>query len=284
MLIKDLQDTMTTRWYADTIGGDAPPAGTGGPARGGATRIRYYEAIQTCLTTIVVDPSGCDRPSNAELRDAVVAEVGRRSTSTLYLLFRPDAANSMHSVHDPALRASQGCQDVVDNLIAEAKVWTCWPYRAGWLQSLVTEESPSREFAAETLVLVLADWAANNHLLAAELSYAPPVSAIEDLQTICARQVDTVAITEILSKVLVAAVDPDGLEPAAVLSGIHQDLLSLVAPAVSHVDQVVIDLDEALGAVEYLLADMPDADRADLASEIGPRLSYVLKLLLGRDQ
>lgn len=284
-LTKDLQNTNTAQWYDVALGSRSPESGTGTGTvpRGSATRTRYLEAIQTCLSALVMGPDGSDRASNAELRDAVVAEVGRRSTSTLYLLFRPESTNSLLGCHGADMRASQGCQDIVDYVIAEAKVWTHWPYRQGWLESLAAHEAPGRQFAAETLIRVLAGWAASNQLLAAELFYAPPVSAIEDLQIVCGRNADAATVTEILSRVLILAVDPTSPSPAAVLDSVHQDLMNLIFEQVTHVDRVVVDLGEALAAVEYLLPGMSDIDREELASEIGPQLAYVLKLL-GREQ
>lgn len=277
-LTRDLHGTVTVRWYAATLGDDHPDEGTHSV---GATRIRYYEAIQKCLETIVTEPGGSDRISNAGLREAVVAEVGRRSSSTLYLLFRSEAPQSMLGHHDSDLLASQGCQDVVDNLISEAKVWTYWPHREGWLQSLMNGDAQGRMFVAETLVRVLADWAMTNRLLAEELNYAPPTAAIEDLRIVCGRTAGTEAVTELLARVLAQALDPMSSSPSAVVDSVHRDLLALTAGQVAHAERVVLDLNEALAAVDYLVVGMPDVEKQELAAEIVPQLDYLRKKLGG---
>jgi hypothetical protein len=165
-------------------------------------------------------------------RAAVVAAAGHGATSTLYHLVGPTAGSSLLvqlAVDARDVRATQPYRDVVGNLTAEAKVWSFWHRRAGWLDELEHAEQPDRVAAAESLVGVLAGWAAAEPRLAAVVRHEPPVAAVEDLCVVGRGRFPAVTAHDLLTRVVALALEPGGTSTGGVLDAVHGDLVPLFA-------------------------------------------------------
>src|SRR5262249_27054936 len=113
-------------------------------------------------------------------RTDVVHFLGGSSQSTFYYNFGRKGPAALVSVLGEDLQPIATTGEAFDNHLAEVRVASYWSYRTGWLDALRDTSDNDRTFAAETLVLCVARWAAENPALTA-LSEAPPIAAVEDL-------------------------------------------------------------------------------------------------------
>jgi len=171
----DLDNTVAARWRARLIG--VRPDDEKSHWR---TKTAYYAAVgQLC----VADPG---RPMTWQTIVAAVRPRGSRST--FYDVAGPHAKHPLTgdllAADTPDANQLALCYqrpNAVEQLIDEAKVWSYWPYREGWLDQYRRAPELTGATAAATLVAVVAEWARRNPRLAASLDHAPPMCAVEDL-------------------------------------------------------------------------------------------------------
>ena len=167
----------------------------------------------------------------------------------------------------------------MEGVAVEAKVVSFWPCRQAWVQELDGLGRDDRRFAAETLIRVLAEWAATDRPMAAMLSAAPPLCAVEDLRLICPETPSVRTATSLLTKVVELAQSPRGLSPLGTLNVVRDELLMVGFAQVPPVDELLDELTETLAAVEYLLPRLSADDRDQVADQLEPQLRDVLALL-----
>lgn len=226
-LIEDLRNSDVCRWYTSTAEARADEQDHGRLAGNWATRLRYYQAFISCLPApdrSAPDPSAPDQ----DLRGAVMSAAGAQSSSTLYTLTGPKSRTAMLSRVDGTLTAGLAAgRGVVARLAAEVKVWSHWPYRAGWLAELGESEPHGKQLAAATLVRVLAVWAHDNQALAASCQNDPPMSAAEDLVIIAAGLASPARARDLLAKVIELGRGELGAQPREVFEAVSGDLMAL---------------------------------------------------------
>jgi hypothetical protein len=311
-LTAELEETAVARWYrAARFRGD-PPARreTGGMVQrlNWQTRTRYYETLVELL-----DATGGSTEGLA--RDELAAAAGQRRPSTLYYLVSPKSAGSLAGAlltsSPRRLYERQRGERVIDLLTTEAKVWSYWPHREGWLAALDDLAVTDRWLAAASLVRVLADWATCTQSLATTAAFAPPVAAVEDLLTLT----DTgraappagyalvpaqpgapavapaagpgsghgdplvAAVTALLTTVVRMSLGSSGIGPGLVLGAVHSGLASLVALDRAAPEKVTAEAADVLTQLEHLVPRLSPDERGRMADELDPRLRAVLALL-----
>ncbi|MGC5321169.1 hypothetical protein ACPXB5_20800 [Micromonospora arida] len=266
-LTQKLSNTKTAQWYAAQLG----------PGRPGRRRT-YVHALHTAVN---------ESPTATLSRDAIVAAVGGRTSSTLYSLVGQSSRASLLNQHGDDLRRTQRYGEVVDGLVIETKVWSHWRFREGWLDELVRLDSEDSKLAAETLIRVLVTWATRNPHLAVMLECAPPLSAVEDLLVICggnARLAEQVAA--VLTQVVTLALDPAEPSSSAVLDMVRDKLNELLAgprPPVELALELADRVTEALADLEYHLPALSPEQRRNMHDEVRPQLITLLRSLEEHD-
>ncbi|MDI1462845.1 hypothetical protein QEZ54_17860 [Catellatospora sp. KI3] len=261
-LTHELASTSTANWYTKQL---AP----------GRTRALHIRALAVHIATTGLVPLH---------RDEVLASVSLPQ-STLYHQFGPSADTSLlHACRDDIGRSQQpGPFQIGMGLVAEAKVWSYWPFRQGWLFELSRTNHHDRRLAAETLVRVTASWAQGHPALATALGAAPPIAVIEDLLVICADDSLVPRITSLLGEVVRRAVDPLGLSALAVLNGVRGELFALLdGEAIDSTPSVAALINESLAHLACRLGDMPEDERDRLQHQLSPQLRLLLDLLGAR--
>jgi hypothetical protein len=284
-LTGELDDTAVARWYrAARFRTDGARTGAGPKAQrlNWQTRTRYYETL--------VEELAATGGDSAEVgRDALAAKAGQRRPSTLYYLVSPTSPGSLAGVLLSAtphrLYEKRRGTRVLDLLVLEAKVWSYWPHREGWVEALDDLGVTDRWLAAAGLVRVVADWAACFRDLATAGGFAPPAAAVEDLLMLVdaadpagarTRDDQLAEVTEILTTVVRTALGTGGIGPAFVLGVVHRRLAALVAAPRAAPDQLTTELADLLTQLEHLLPTLPDDDRLRMADELAPRLRSIL--------
>jgi hypothetical protein len=295
--IQGLYGTGAARWYARSRGQSRPPAPGEDPVFGAtraetpgdveakrswATRRRYYDALLAVLAEVTAS-AGDDEVSRVRVsREALVSRAGQERPSTLYYLVGKQSAGSLLRHLDeriPGFRGSQAYHDVVENLIAEVKVWSYWPWREGWLAQLAAMEAPSRHFAAESMIRVLAEWAGRHRGLAGAVGNAPPVAAVEDLLVVCPRAMPIRSATHVLTRTVETALGPREMSPFGVLNEVHSELTTVGFETEDRLNDVLAGLAESLGSVEALLPRLVPAELRRVSEELVPYLTSVLSLV-----
>lgn len=290
-LHEDLHGAVIARWYATVHGaaGAERDAGQGTVRRAPwATREKYYRALLSCLA----DEPGVDSArrleGSHELRTALTAAAGVRSSSVLYSLAGSKVPTSMLAQVPGALAEISGPgRDIGYRLAAETKVWSHWPYRAGWLAELRVAGSQNRPLAAATLIRVLAAWAHDNRPLAAFNLCEPPLSAAEDLLIISAGKARAPDVMAVLREVIRLGCGPWGAAPGEVLEAVTDRLMAIAPGGGDVADELAGQLAELLSELRLLLPQLTSqqlgrlrdefafelADMAETLGEVNGRLS-----------
>jgi hypothetical protein len=259
-----LRNTNTARWY-----GSASASGSKWESR-----MLYYQALLTCAESLPEERIG---PT------ALARAAAHESPSHLYQLFGRTASSRLTGGM-PQAASGPAATSPVRNVVVEAKVWSHWPHRTGWLATLATMEVVDRRFAAESLVRVLADWAARNPLIAALHEREPPLSVQEDLLVIGGAATRE-AVTALGRRVTAFAVGPTGVSPMGVLNAVHAELMELLGlTRVPLLDGLVKDLTESLAAVAFHMREFDADDRRRVADEVAPYLREALDVMMRTDR
>ncbi|MFI5958748.1 hypothetical protein [Cryptosporangium sp. NPDC051539] len=275
-LSEELSRTISARWYSSVLSERQSVTGQ--------TRARYYRALSTHLDRL--EPSGDESGSVAAWSEAridradLAALAGAKATSTLYSLFG-QRARSLAAHYAGSPYVARRHPGPVDALIFEAKMVSFWPCREAWAATLGALGRDGRQFAAETLIRVLAEWAAANRPLAAARRSAPPVCAVEDLRLILPDEPPVEAVVALLTRVVELAHSPRGLSPLGTLNAVHDELMKLGFVRAAPLEALIVELSEGLAMVEYLTPQLSADDRENLVDSLVPQLRDVLLLLRG---
>jgi hypothetical protein len=284
-LLEELDGTAIAGWYASVhgAGGTERHAGQGG-VRGGrraawVTREKYYQALVSCLAGEPEADSARRLEGAHEFRTALMAEAGVQSSSVLYALVGAKAPASMLArVRGALAEVSWPGRDIGYRLAAEAKVWSHWPYRTGWLAELRAADSHDRPLAAATLIRVLAAWAHDNQALAACYQYEPPLSAAEDLLIISAGKARADDAMAVLTDVIRLACGPCGASPGQVLEAVT-DRVAAMAPGGGAADELAEQLAGLLSELRLLLPRLSSQQRGRLRDEFAFELADLAEAL-----
>ncbi|TDB81653.1 hypothetical protein E1264_32460 [Actinomadura sp. KC216] len=244
--------------------------------RGHARRIDYYKALDTCLETVVPGTVF----TGADARHRLAEEVGVSSGSTLYNLVGDKKQKY------PSLRVAVSGTPLLDllpagaveALIAEAKVWSHWPHREGWLAGLAATAPDDRRWAATTLISRMADWAARTPRLAAAEHAAAPLIAVQDLCLILDGEAAPADAAALLARVVELAAGPLGTEPDTVLDTAYDDLMRLGFEHPRYVRDALSRAGAGLGELAYLLNRVDGATRGAVADRLEPVLAEIMRL------
>jgi hypothetical protein len=259
-LIELLSDTAATRWR-DQVWGAAPESAAK-PKAHGVTKETYFHAVVKCLAAGAVGtlPTWTD-----------VVDMANGARATFYSVTGRKAIHPLIGEYDerigrlPEVAAHYRRREAVATLIDEAKVWTYWSHRAGWLRQLQLNSEVTRPTAAQNLVRVLADWARSNPPLAVALDHSPPICAVEDLLLI---QPDRPAADSVglLRTVVATALGPPGTTADGVLTVVRADLESVAGkPSTDgriRPEKLVAQLAESIDALIQELRALPPPDVA----------------------
>ncbi|TQS45621.1 hypothetical protein [Cryptosporangium phraense] len=272
-LSEELRRTISARWYSSVLSERQSVTGQ--------TRTRYYRALSTHLDHLEPFDDSTAQWSEARIDRADLATLaGAKATSTLYSLFG-QRARSLAAHYAGSPYVARRHPGPVDALIFEAKAVSFWPCREAWASTLGALSRDDRQFAAETLVRVLAEWASANRPLAAVRRSAPPVCAVEDLRLVSPGDPPVGAVVALLTRVVELAHSPRGLSPLGTLDAVHDELMTLGFVRGEPLETLLTEVSEGLAAVEYLVPQLSTADRENLADHLVPQLRDVLLLLRG---
>ncbi|WP_076820641.1 hypothetical protein [Pseudofrankia asymbiotica] len=297
-LTAELEATAVARWYrAARFRPDPARRDTGGPLQrlNWQTRIRYYETLVEFLDASEGSIDGL-------ARDALAAAAGQRRPSTLYYLVSPRSpgslAGTLRATAAARLYERRHGERVLDLLVTETKVWSYWPHREGWLETLDDLAVVDRWLAAASLVRVVADWAVCSRPLAIVSGFAPPLAAVEDLLTLAdpgnerptgpdgdgsGGDARLTEVTCLLTTVVRTALGASGIGPGFVLGAVHRRLAALVTRAPAHSEKITTDAVDLLTQLEHLLPGLPAEERHRMSDELTPRLRAVLDQLTRPD-
>jgi hypothetical protein len=210
-------------------------------------------------------------------REDVVRSVGGRSSSTFYHKFGRNGPGALVGLLDDNLRRVASGRGAFDNYLAEVRVASYWPYRTAWLDALRDTDDNDRTFAAETLVLCVARWAAENRALSSQSDTAP-IAAVEDLTIIAVRPLSPSTAADLLSRVITLARDGGGEGMHHVLESVRDDLSTLAGP-VDDFDALVTRLGEDIARLRFELSRIPPQRARQMAGLLRPQLRLALDLL-----
>nr|WP_157554547.1 hypothetical protein [Herbidospora sakaeratensis] len=198
-----------------------------------------------------------------------VLAVSGGSTSTLYTVVGPRARHSLAAAYGGELPDCYGRVDALTELARETVVYTFWPYRDSWLQTL--ESGPAgRLAAAEGLVLAVADFAADHPGLLRATGLEPPVCAVEDLMAVFGRRAAARDVFCLLQNVIIDATRGLHVPAEVVLDGVRPALESRI-PAVERANEPLPALADAVVGVLSARLDPPQrraaADLLEAAAE-----------------
>jgi hypothetical protein len=289
-LTGELDDTAVARWYRAArfrTDGARPDPSPKAQRLTWQTRTRYYETLVELLAANGGATDGIGR-------DDLAARAGQRRPSTLYYLVSPTSPGSLAGallVASPRrLYEKQRGEGVLDLLMLETKVWSYWPHREGWAETLDNLGVTSRWLAAAGLIRNVADWAVCSREVATAGGHAPPAAAVEDLLLLVDGNDPTAApardnylaeVTDLLTTVVRTAVATSGIGPGFVLGAVHRRLAALVTSPVPASEQLTTELCDLVTALEHLLPTLAADERDRLADELAPRLRSVLASLAG---
>jgi len=258
--------SLTAAWAKDAFNGDSL-RGTMIPVGG---KRRRLEAARALLAYLDREPgdSGLERFQIQGNPDIKVA--------TLYKNVGLHGENPLVKALPAELHAVRGKQNVKRLLAAETKVWSFVPMRRGWLMALADGD---RRFAAETLVRVLARWAAGEPGLAAVDGCEPPLTAVEDLWRISAGA-PAASVLELLTKVVGTVVADPGRTAPSVLDSFHSDLMGVLGITdFTWLDQEVTRFLDAARDLDFLLQRAGEPERKYAASRLSGQLANLLRSL-----
>jgi hypothetical protein len=231
-------------------------------------RMRAQNGTAMLATTHVRHLDLVDGPHVA--KSTVQYRFGRRASASLLNRLQTERS---------ALRAAQPYSDAVESIGAELKVWTYWTDRELWVTGLENDEEPDRRSAVESLVRVVVEWARRRPAVASQLSYAPPVAAVEDLVTLSPARVDPRYATRLLSDVVQASVEGTDRSPAAVWQAVRDPVMSVIFGGDHTVTHTTGAAYEALSTLMRIVPTLTGQERRRLASELGPALATLTRML-----
>lgn len=200
----ELGDTITAAWHQQVAGPDGARAHW-------RTKVRYYQAVARLLRT---------SPGPVTWQDVVATTRPRGSRSTFYEVTGPRSKRAL--IDDfVELGESDSLQialayrrhNAVDQLIDEAKVWSYWPYREGWVSACRSAPDLTVGRATDAMIAVLGEWAHQDPALAAALGHAPPICAVEDLIRLGNRQLPAIRAQATLREAMLSVLSPGGGRP-----------------------------------------------------------------------
>lgn len=241
-LVSDLENTPSATWLRQ-LGKTA-------------TRETYYRALRTVLTRDSADPGR--KPARVEL-DGLT---GHQSSSTMYNALK---RNSLIAALRPSeFRDRLHDGDIVDRLIAEAKIWSYRCYRRGWIKGLSRVSGGPVRLGSTTLLRTLALWAAEEPALAAADGYAPPHIAVQDLCVVVGQHPLTEQeSTLLLTQVAETAGGPLGVSPDAVVDAVYDQLMTVAYERPTSIRRSFEYLRESLRDMLHVLERMPEEDAAE---------------------
>ncbi|MFC5744625.1 hypothetical protein [Actinomadura rugatobispora] len=265
-LLTELRRTPTSLWTESAFGTrslNAPPDG-----ERPKPRPQFCRAVVRHLAEM---DGGTDFAAVRIGRDELKRRTGHQGEGTLYATFGPNAQQSLASLLAAEMGSTFAVRDAVRHVLAETKVWSHRPHRDGWLAALEDGAAPSRRFAAETLVRVLADWTARNPRLARSAGHLPPPTAVQDLCVISGGRASSADARVFLAEVVRVAAGFEGASAQAVLNAVHDDLMRLLAIGHSdYADELVRNARESLGEIEYMWPHLGPDERERVATRLGP--------------
>lgn len=266
----DLDVTVATYWRHD-LSGVSGAQGDRQAKSHWRTRVSHYRATKEVL----------DDPTIPFARQEIVIRVRdqggdpRRGSgdSTFYTVVGPKAYRSLLRAYQggapgPArnLAALYEQYSTPEQLVNEAKVWSYWEHRRGWLTQLQAVNDLTRQVAATCLVRVLADWAVSEPALARCLACAPPMAAVEDLLVIWAPDATACAAESLLREVIELALGPLGATTDGVLRAVLPRLRQYLPPGgpPARPDPVSVLSGAAFDAIQAIRALPPEARRQSM--------------------
>ncbi|WP_101830393.1 hypothetical protein [Frankia canadensis] len=281
-----LRSTPTARWYEQLAEQRR--------RRSSLARVPAYDQFEAMLRRRLAG-SGGDVTALARTRftQAQLLEETEVPRSSLHHMFHADKPPCLvyrkvpHSddAGKPAEERGQGALSAMristaqGIWAAEVKVWTYWPCRDGWLEVLAGLDDPVRRTAAESLVLMVAEWASRNRAVAACHGFAPPLAAVEDLLVVSRSQLNPSDAVELLTTVTRRALQDHGRGPADLLNVVHDSLMGLAFDAGDGLTHAMGDLVASVSTLARLVPTIPPPRRALLADELGPTFADLMELL-----
>lgn len=190
------------------------------------TKTSYYRATAELL-----------RDAPGELTWKNVAERANGNRSTFYQVAGSGAAHPLLREYQSAQRGyGAGIRDLYDRpsavqqLVDETKVWSYWGYREGWIEQLDQTQDLTRKAAAESLVRVVAEWAACQPAMAAALDCSPPMSAVEDMVLLWGEP-SVAAAHDLVKEVIQSGLSPLGTTANGVVKSIAEQLNRRLSPS-----------------------------------------------------
>lgn len=194
----DLDATVTARWL-NGLAGARPRL-----RRHWETRVSYYSAVARLLDR------GTDQPRWSD----VIQEV--RPTGSRTTFYKVTGAHAKHSlvgyliahasVESMQLALSYRREGAVAQLVDEAKVWAYWPYREQLSIRYQSQPDLTVQTSIDLLMSTVDSWARGTRIAAA-LSCAPPVCAVEDLLLLTPGRPSAVHVIAALTNLIRHAID-----------------------------------------------------------------------------
>ena len=263
-------------------GDDLCPAAKPGVRRQRAnhwrTRVNHYEAA----TEVVGD-------QNIEFGHRQIAARAGGPVSTVFDQFGKKGNHklltdyqSQHTAcHDELATLYDRGTNATEFLVDEAKVWSYWDHRSGWLSELRAAPELSRRAAAETLVRVLTGWAVSAAALAGCLGCSPPVAAVEDLLVIWAENAPVAAAHTVLREVIELALGPLGKTASGVLESVQPRLYAYLPVSSPQPAGAVAGMAEAVITGIAAIQGLPQAGRGTAVDEAIALLTDAIAELRG---
>jgi hypothetical protein len=231
-----------------------------------AERLRCFTALLDILGAYRA-PQGDNRWSQPPVHPpALLKEVARQThfaTASVYLRWsakQPSRSVKRWAGPDPAVLPREA-------FVAEAKIVSFWPYRAGAIAIADKFEMTLTEIAAAYL-RALAAWAVRNPALAACVPAGPPSCVPEDLAVLAARRSSaasaasaasgacgdagdvTARLTSLAATLLAAVLDDASLTPLGAFNVVRDETMRLLSdppePATVKVSNAVSELADRL--------------------------------------
>lgn len=189
------------------------------------TKTSYYRATAELL-----------RVEGGALTWDKIVERANGTRSSFYRVTGSSAAHPLLREYQSAQRSyCAGIRDLyrrpsaVQQLVDETKVWTYWGYRTGWIEQLEETVDLTRKAAAESLVRVVAEWAACHPATAAALDCSPPMSAVEDMVLLWSEP-GAADAHDLVKKVIQSGLSPLGTTANGVVKSIAEQLNRRLSP------------------------------------------------------
>jgi len=262
-------------WYARAA---AVPPETG--------RARYYQPLLDAVKSDL-PAKGVYTAPVPHIRQKDLAETGQRPRSTFNSLFG-DADNASGDgrclarelrVKRPGLAELRSDTNRVARCADEVRIWTFWPFRDGWLAELDQFAEPTRRTAAETLVLMVAEWARRRPEAAVYPAPAPPMAAVEDLVVVSRAAIGPAPALALLTQVVWLALDGRNRRGEDIVDMVHDELMRLAFDAEGGAAAAIDEVTNGVTTLTRIIPTLSPADRDQLAHELGPTFADLMVLL-----